>query len=296
MDNGSLFDPPDPSEGGTSKELAPFEFPFTGQEVRAFLINGAPWFVALDACAILALGNSRSAVATLDEDERDVHTVDTPGGPQQMQIISESGLYSLILRSRKPEAKAFKKWITSDVLPSIRKSGSYGLVPKQFDPHDLDHVAQLAQIAADQQRQIKARDEKIAELLPGHELAETYAAANGTMTLQTFARTVQQWATQRKIKVNQDHVFAFLGQIGMLIRSKARSDCGQATATAVKAGWCENATTDVKTKTRGTILKTYAKMTPEGVDHAWKRIFATVGEFGTLDPAVIRPKRPEIEP
>ena len=84
-----------------------------------------PWFVAKDVCDILELGNPRSSLALLDEDEKDVHSMDTPGGKQEMTIISEPGLYSLILRSRKPEAKAFKRWIIHEVVPSIRKRGLY---------------------------------------------------------------------------------------------------------------------------------------------------------------------------
>lgn len=83
-----------------------------------------PWFVAKDVCDILEMGNPRSSLALLDEDEKGVHSMDTPGGKQEMTIISEPGLYSLILRSRKPEAKAFKRWVTHEVIPSIRKTGA----------------------------------------------------------------------------------------------------------------------------------------------------------------------------
>ena len=108
------------------------------------------------------------------------------------------------------------------------------------------------------------------------------------MTVRTFARNVQQWAQPRGIKVLQEHVFDFLGMIGMVIRSKT-SEKGQATATAIKAGWCENSTTAYETHTRGALLTTYARLTPQGVDHAWKRIHSAIGKFGTLDPKVIRP-------
>lgn len=87
--------------------------------------NGDPWFVAKDVCKILELGNPRSSVALLDDDEKGVHTIDTPGGRQEMSIISESGLYALVFRSRKPEAKSFSKWVRSEVLPAIRKTGRY---------------------------------------------------------------------------------------------------------------------------------------------------------------------------
>ena len=98
---------------------------YKNSPVRIVEKGGEPWFVAKDVCDILALGNPRSSIALLDEDERGVHSMDTPSGKQEMGIISEAGLYSLIIRSRKPEAKAFKRWVTHEVLPSIRKTGAY---------------------------------------------------------------------------------------------------------------------------------------------------------------------------
>lgn len=95
--------------------------------VRVVMQGGEPWFVAKDVCDCLELGNPRTSIALLDEDEKGVHTMDTLGGAQEMSIISEPGLYSLIIRSRKPEAKAFKRWVTHDILPSIRKTGSYSM-------------------------------------------------------------------------------------------------------------------------------------------------------------------------
>ena len=89
--------------------------------------NGEPWFVAKDVCEILGVANSRDAVGNLEEDEKGVVITDTLGGKQEVSIISESGLYSLIFKSRKPEAKAFSKWVRSEVLPSIRKTGAYSV-------------------------------------------------------------------------------------------------------------------------------------------------------------------------
>lgn len=99
-------------------------FDYGGREV-VVLQNGEPWFVASHVCGVLGLANSRKAVARLDDDERRVSPVVTPGGTQPTTLVSESGLYSLILTSRKPEAKKFKKWVTSEVLPAIRKTGHY---------------------------------------------------------------------------------------------------------------------------------------------------------------------------
>jgi prophage antirepressor-like protein len=94
-------------------------------QVRVLEKDGQPWFVGKDVCSILEIKNNRDAVARLDEDEKDVVLTDTLGGKQILQIVNEFGLYSLILGSRKPEAKQFKRWITHDVVPQIRKTGSY---------------------------------------------------------------------------------------------------------------------------------------------------------------------------
>lgn len=108
-------------------------FNFGRQQVRTLLVNDQPWFVAADVCASLAIGNVSLAVNGradresdgLDEDEKGIATVNTPSGAQEMLVVNESGLYALIFKSRKSEAKQFKKWVTAEVLPTIRKHGRY---------------------------------------------------------------------------------------------------------------------------------------------------------------------------
>lgn len=105
-------------------------FYFEGNSVRIKIINGDPWFVAKDVCAVLNISNSRDAISKLDSDERGVALTDTLSGRQKMAIINESGLYTLILRCRdavKPGTvpHRFRKWVTNEVLPAIRKTGRY---------------------------------------------------------------------------------------------------------------------------------------------------------------------------
>ncbi|MBP2303296.1 BRO-N domain-containing protein [Azospirillum picis] len=105
-------------------DIIPFDF--DGLNVRVLMrAEGEAWFVAADVAKVLEIGRTDDAVRRLDEDERDADTIRTPGGDQKMVIINESGLYSLILTSRKPAAKRFKKWVTAEVLPSIRRTGRY---------------------------------------------------------------------------------------------------------------------------------------------------------------------------
>lgn len=101
-------------------------FSYQENEVRTVTVNGEPWFVAKDVCEVLGISNTSDTLSkVLDDDEKGVDTIYTPGGNQQVSIVNEPGLYSLILRSRKPEAKAFKRWITHEVLPTIRRTGGY---------------------------------------------------------------------------------------------------------------------------------------------------------------------------
>lgn len=102
-------------------------FSFVTQPVRIVMRNGDPWFVAADVAAILDYRMASDLTRVLDEDEKDTHSLRTLGGDQEVAIINDSGLYTAIIKSRKPEAKKFKKWVTSEVLPAIRKTGRYEL-------------------------------------------------------------------------------------------------------------------------------------------------------------------------
>ena len=104
-------------------------FNYQSNEVRTVEMGGEPWFVLKDVCNILGISKYRDTAARLDADERGSVEVDTLGGTQQVIAVNESGLYHVILRSDKPEAAPFRKWVTSEVLPSIRKNGSY-MMPK----------------------------------------------------------------------------------------------------------------------------------------------------------------------
>ena len=156
----------------------------TSSVVRVVDINGEPWFVAADICAALELNNTSMAVAGLDDDERDVSSVDTRGGPQSATVISESGLYSLVLRSRKPEAKQFKRWITHDVLPAIRKTGSYSIALPDFSDPAAAARAWADEVDAKRTAQIALEQAK-----PAVEFVAKYAeAASGNKTFRQVCK------------------------------------------------------------------------------------------------------------
>lgn len=107
-----------------------FTFNASNQQVRTVMIENEPYFVVKDVCIILGISNHNDAVSRLDDDEKRGSVMPTPSGTQQMVVVNESGLYHLIFQSRKPEAKAFRKWVTAEVLPTLRRTGRYEVKPK----------------------------------------------------------------------------------------------------------------------------------------------------------------------
>ena len=157
-------------------------FEYQSNKVRTVDMDGAPWFVLKDVCEVLGLGNSRMVSDRLDEDEKGVSKIDTLGGVQNVTIINESGLYNVILRSDKPEAKPFRKWVTSEVLPSIRKHGAY-MTPQKIEEALLnpDTIISLAQ-------QLKEEKTKTAKLAPAAEYARNFLLASGGRLVSSIAK------------------------------------------------------------------------------------------------------------
>lgn len=134
-------------------------FNYQNNEVRTVELNGEPWFVLKDVCNILGISKYRDTAARLDADERGSVEVDTLGGTQQVIAVNESGLYHVILRSDKPEAAPFRKWVTSEVLPSIRKNGGYIAGQEQLTPEEL-----LAKALLVANKTLADREARICEL------------------------------------------------------------------------------------------------------------------------------------
>lgn len=138
-------------------------FNFEGNEVRTLKIDDEPYFVGKDVAKILRYSRTADAIRShVDPEDKGVGEIQTPGGRQKLQIINESGLYSLILSSKMPNAKRFKRWVTSEVLPAIRKHGAYMTDQKAFDVvHNKNGLADLLQQAADQLKQKDIRIEEV---------------------------------------------------------------------------------------------------------------------------------------
>jgi prophage antirepressor-like protein len=165
-------------------------FTFGTQRVRTVLEEDGIKFVAVDVCNALGLTNNREAVAGLDDDEKGVGIADTLGGKQTMVVITESGLYSLVLRSRRPEAKTFKKWVTAEVLPTLRRTGTYSVLPAPPTPaFDLPQTfSEALRLLADTHDQAEALKLQVAAQQPAVEFVESYVHSAGTFGLRETAK------------------------------------------------------------------------------------------------------------
>lgn len=184
------------------------QFDFKGAALRTLTDeNGEPWFVAKDVCDILGLENSRKATAEFDPDEKNTVTISDgiPGNPNKT-IISEPGLYKLIMRSRKPEAKEFQRWVTHEVLPSIRKHGAY--MTQQTLDKALTSPDFLIQLAT----KLKEEQEKVKEPEPKARFADAVAASDGTCLVGELAKMLRQ----NGLGIGQNRLFALLREDGYL--------------------------------------------------------------------------------
>ena len=129
-------------------------------KIRGLVVNKEPWFVAKDICDVLEIKNVAQSVTTLDDDEKGIYSVYTPGGKQKLWLVNEWGMYSLILRSKTKEAKKFKRWITHEVLPQIMRTGSYMATAGDLKSLEYQNVRQIGK---DTRHQLTDEIQKIEE-------------------------------------------------------------------------------------------------------------------------------------
>lgn len=193
-------------------------FNYGKNEVRTVQVDGEPWFVAKDVCDALEIVKHRDAIALLDKDERGLSIMDTPGGPQQFSTISEPGLYSLILRSRKPEAKAFKQWITHEVIPTIRKTGGAYLTAQKAEEllANPDLIISLAQQVKALKEENKSKSIKIEADRPKTVFADAVSASHTSILVGELAKLLRQ----NDISIGQNRLFIWPRDNGCLIINK----------------------------------------------------------------------------
>lgn len=172
--------------------------------VRVVEQNGEPWFVAVDVCAALGLGNSRMAVSKLDDDEKGVSSIDTLGGKQTLGVVNEPGLYALVLGSRKPGAKQFKRWITHEVVPAVRKHGAY-FTPATLEAAFADpgYLLQLTAKYKEEFDKRKALEQKVSVLAPKASYCDAILRREEAVTVTTIAKDYGMSATAFNKKLSE---------------------------------------------------------------------------------------------
>lgn len=201
-------------------------FKYENNDVRTVEMNGEPWFVLKDVCGVLGLSNHKVTAQRLDRDEvSQTYLTDSIGRKQETTVINESGLYSVILRSDKPEAKPFRKWVTSEVLPSIRKNGGYIAGQEQMTPEEL--MAKALLVA---NKTLAEREARISELTVQNTImqpkAEYFDELVDRNTLTNFRETAKELGISEKafIRFLIDKKYIFRNQRGKLMPYADRSD------------------------------------------------------------------------
>ena len=188
-------------------------FDFKGAALRTLTDEaGEPWFVAKDVCDILALSNATVALQSLDDDE--LTKFNLGGQHGEANIISEPGLYRLVMKSRKPEAKEFQRWVTHEVLPQIRRTGGY--IPTTDADDDMTILAKAVMIGQrtmeEQKRKIAAQSERIKTLEPKARFADAVSASDGTCLIGELAKMLRQ----NGMDIGQNRLFQILRDDGFL--------------------------------------------------------------------------------
>ncbi|MEE0335231.1 MAG: phage antirepressor [Catenibacterium mitsuokai] len=187
-------------------------FNFENHEVRSLLLNNEPWFVGKDVADVLGYSNSRKAMADhVDDEDKEVLTsrnVTLENIPNRgITVVNESGLYSLILSSKLPSAKKFKRWVTSEVLPALRKTGQYQV--KELSGSEL-----MAKALIEAQSVLAAKDKQIEEMKPKVVFADAVATSHTSILVGELAKILKQ----NGIEMGQKRLFAWLREKGYLIK------------------------------------------------------------------------------
>lgn len=228
-------------------------FTYADQQVRTVVIDGEPWFVATDVSAILGYRMASDMTRRLDEDEKGTHSMRTPGGSQNVTVISEPGLYAAILGSKVDGAKAFKRWITRDVIPQIRKTGSYGtptgMTFEQMTAHVMDELA----------RRIAETEARNAELEAPAAAWNDLACADGDVTITDAAKVLGRAG----IASGQRKLHDWLHVNGWIFHKGGR---WQAMQTAVNAGFLVEKISDYRHPSGERRVTTQIRVTPKGLE------------------------------
>lgn len=213
-----------------------FENPEFGK-IRTLEMEGTPWLVGRDVAQVLGYAKPQNAIAThVDEEDKKVAPIQgTLGGTQEMTIINESGLYSLVLSSKLPTARKFKHWVTSEVLPTVRKHGAY-MTPEKLEEVLLkpDTLIQLAQNLKDEQEKRRALETKVEQDRPKVVFADAVETAHTSILVGELAKLLKQ----NGVNVGQQRLFQWMRDNGYLIKRKG-TDYNMPTQYSMERGLME---------------------------------------------------------
>lgn len=230
---------------------------FEKRPVTIIYSKGEPWWIGKQVAEILGYAKGANAIKShVDREDKGVTKMMTPGGKQKVTIINESGLYSLILSSKLPRAKRFKHWVTSEVLPAIRKNGAYMTDAKAFDViHSKTGLADLLQQAADQ---LKQKDVQIEEMAPKALFADAVSTSKSTILIGQLAKIMRQ----NGIDIGQNRLFAWLRIHGYL--GKYGNNYNVPTQYSVDHGWFKTKETAVQHSNGHITIQMTVKVTGKG--------------------------------
>jgi prophage antirepressor-like protein len=239
-------------------------FEYNNQQVRTVLMNGEPFFVLNDLCKILGIANPRNVVDRIDPlTVRKTDVENSRGQMRETTVVDESGMYEVVIRSNGEVAKPFRRWITHEVLPSIRKTGQYSV--------DQDDEKFLALAVVKAQNVIERKDQQIAELKPKADYSDMISKSEGLRTINDLANDLKVHAASNHpgVKVYNQQVFDLAGELGLIIRGNTVRH-NQPTARAIEANWVSPAETTYKRKSGELVTKRYARLTPRGYSRVWE--------------------------
>lgn len=240
---------------------------YESSEIRTVQVNGEPWFVLADVCKVLELSSPHKVADRLENDERNqIPVTDSLGRYQNTAIINESGLYTVILRSDKPQAKPFRKWVTSEVLPSIRKHGAYmtdqALEKALTNPDFLIQLATQLKTEQEQRRRLEttvaAQSKQMEQDKPKVLFADSVAASSSSILIGELAKLIKQ----NGVDMGQRRLFAWMRENGYLIK-RCGSEYNLPTQRSMERGLMEIKETSVIHSGYTTISKT-PKVTGKG--------------------------------
>jgi anti-repressor protein len=271
-------------------DVQPFDF--DGMQVRVVMQDGDPWWVAADVACALGFRDAANGVraARLRDRQQGYAPVSTPGGTQRVLVVSESGVYRMVMASRHEQAERFQDWVTDVVLPAIRKTGSYSVAKAEPEValdlrnplHQAKALAQTLEIIGELQAANAQARETIAVLEPKAAQADQHREADGLRAIDDFANELKDWAKREHgVRVKNVEVWDFLGELGILIRGETIRR-NQPTAFARERGFIKVKVGERPSKSCGTKATTTSRLTPAGEGWVWDRAVKRIAEHRSL--------------